>query len=1240
MSLIENTFINQASVPDVNGGAAEANATGGAAAVDPKNSALSKSLDSATNAISESLSKKPGGTLFEDGKFVFPDNLLKEFKMDSLVGGIDEAISNGASVPDALSNGVNNFVNDHITQMKMDASDTWAYLQMAGGNFLTNILGKLKGLLLSRIYVSDIVFLAGLGPIGLTGSLVDYKDNYVRKLCLKHDMPLSLKYVDNRLGVRYTVDNNKALNDATKAAKYGSIEVCFYIIGELYKELIDLKNCYPLPRNYDRKSQESNKKAMENQVEDFKRLLSTYEEGTPLYIALQLRIADYQSKIDGMFINKEDKYLEDPAYLKIQSLITKSRKMIHKIMKYVITYSYSNLHCGKIREVSKKYDLNASAFGTTDKEFGKAALINSSDINVIAPIVKPDKNKTLTGSVNDFTKSNGIVPDTDIKFITLRNVNIKSIYVSLASKNINNMNMVNKPLYERLKMPVYSTVISGVDSALSGLLKVGIGKTVVGALNSIEEAFYVYGKSLEPYLYNASKVQYISYNDLSSLPDPDDVESKSDKKGSNGREDIKDSGAADPGKNSTGDPAPPEISSTDKIVESMTMADLDKFIMKHTDLTEKDLSEMTYEAKVILAKKIIADKGISSDDLIDDLSEESLKDYIENNDPSINPGDLDGMTEEELKDIVKETNKAYELDLNSHPVDHMSIESIKQYLKNHFGYKESVMHKESDTWIKARFKREITPTRKIIYYPKSVNTNTKFKSYDAEGFPIMGYPDEKTLTDAVNKNQIGYFSKTNRNAFPITSTAHICPIIGYDCYGKAMYGVPIFYPESDPICTDFRGIAVFNYVRDVSPLEEINSTESEVRKNVDDNNKEIANINQYIANGASGVLKLRYDNQLTNLKNENKILNDLLDTIKIKPVTGYNELGDPVFSIINPLYDVTTPDNIKCLGYDQDGKPIYEINDKGKTIIGYRANNGLSYGTRLLTPIGKDKDDQVIYGYDSDNKPIYGFTSSGTPVISITYDNKGKIVSYKESDKQKKNVIGRTEDGEDIYYYNNNGSPIISYDEDNNGIVKVDNKEINMKLTNVDSKIYELTVSSSSYIIEYVLLKFPDYSNDDALKYILEHGLEKVYNDYLNDTEIDKSALNISGEMIARYISEINSAKSEMNIYERILNEVPTPPVIGFDSNNVPILGKALIHVTIDDLPTIKYSNKTGMDYGMVLTQDSLKDGNQTSILDKPDFDIDKSFKAVEREIIAMDNGAQNNGLVLKAIYMPKDPEM
>jgi hypothetical protein len=93
-------------------------------------------------------------------------------------------------------------------------------------------------------------------------------------------------------------------------------------------------------------------------------------------------------------------------------------------------------------------------------------------------------------------------------------------------------------------------------------------------------------------------------------------------------------------------------------------------------------------------------------------------------------------------------------------------------------------------------------------------------------------------------------------------------------------------------------------------------------------------------------------------------------------------------------------------------------------------------------------------------------------------------------------------------------------------------------------------------------------------------------------------------------------------------NEKPTPPIIGIDDENIPILGNALIVEEINDTPEIVYSSQSAADFGYKQTVVS-----EENILDKDDFDIEKDFAKAEQELMRSLNGQGNIGRVVQLVY-------
>lgn len=1258
MPLIDNTFENQSAVPDENpSGGALSDATGGAGGT-AGGIGLSlesaSSLASAKNALLSQLNKLPLGALFKDGKFQFPKDLMNKFNLDKLLSTMMSAIDKNLPFSSLFKDGIQGIFSNFLTQLKSDANETWGFLKSASGTFLQTLADKFKGILLSRIYVPDVIFLAGLYPLAGIGSNIAYKNHYIRNLCFKHDMPLSLAYVDSLEGIRYTVENNKGVSEAMKAARYGSFNVAFYIMRELQKELKELEGCYPLPNDYDRTIQEGMRKNYETKIKESKTIIdfleSTIQNETalnllPQYVAAKKDYEDNSKMMNMLAINNEDKYMKDPQYKTIQTLIDRSYKNLYKIMKTIIVNSYSNLTPKIVLNALIEFNLKPSAFGTDDKKYGQIARITRSDLNIMLPFFKPKKSKSLIGSVSDVTKKSSLIPDLEPTFIIPRNVNNKSIYILLASKNIQKEYMTNKEWYERLKYPVYSTLISSLDKSFAGLLDVGIGKNLVGVIKTVEEAFYIYGKSLEPYLFNPASIEYISYNDLRTLPEPDPEEiqkQKSNSKSKNKNNKNGGSNKVNTSKAATGPTIDSEADPYTPLIESMDETELHNEIKNFGEKNDLEIAAMSIDEKKLYLKKKYNENRTSAEDIVNRMSDDTLRRFLVRRNV-ISESEASSYDRTKLRELTLKNLKRLELDFTTDVSAFMLTDDMKRYLRKYGRAKESDFFKKSDEYIGGRFRKLLNEEGRKIYYPKEYEKC----GYDAEGFPILGYPSQEVILETIRTNNVGSYKNGYPNAFPVTDTGYICPIIGYNIKGKAVYGTPIFYTDIQPIGTDSRDRAVFAYYKDRSILEDNNLTEYKINEEIKENQNKIDILQGYINNGASGVLKQAYQKQIESYQKINSDYEDMLKYMIIKPVVGYDEFGNRVFGETDLIYNIENPEGYKCIGYDFNGKPVYEYTEEERTVIGYNSNNENIYGSSIISPFGLDENGKIIYGFDLNNKPIYGFTIKGEPVIEIIYNEKG-VESFKISEVEKRNYIGKTNKGRPIYDYDILGNPIVGYDKNGNGYIEpLEDNEIDVYYTEYDNRSIKIMDYVKENVRKYVIANVypthfdengnPKFQNSESLlnEYIeVEFKNGNLLKDIENNENKHEWITDAQITVLRSNKVQIDSLERKKEIFNRLKNEKPTPPIIGIDDENIPILGEALIIEEIEDTPELIYSSQSASDFGYTQTVVS-----EENILDKDDFDVEKDFAKAEQELIKSLNGQGNIGRVIQLVYGITDTE-
>jgi hypothetical protein len=441
-----------------------------------------------------------------------------------------------------VSSQVKNMVSEKVDSFLGAGSESLSFLAKAGGSFLNTLKDNVIGALVSRIFIPEEVYLAGLMALNVIKSDISYRNNYIRSLAIKRDLSLVVEFCDKEIGITYSYSKTTGVNEARNAAKFGAIHVVRYMMRQMKDEVTQMVN---------------------------------------------IRVPA---------IGDSPGYPEDKKEAaKLDNEIQKAKDAFHSITKQMIVGSYTHLDVSFLNSVFTEFNIHASAFGFKDREFNGKHKFSTEDINKMAPFYKPkkikksvatkkDKNGNITYWVNkeEVTKedydyavaqnnssgsfladtqsitSTKLVPNKSdkLQFISPRNFNIKKIYLYLVSGTIHKgasdvfnfapspgiatqykdivdkatakdqprqkeFNMFHEPFYERMKFPIYSTMIAALDSAMSGFYNVGLGKQYTDAIASIDSAMYDYTRGIEKYLNDPSKTQFIAINDFIELPEPE-----------------------------------------------------------------------------------------------------------------------------------------------------------------------------------------------------------------------------------------------------------------------------------------------------------------------------------------------------------------------------------------------------------------------------------------------------------------------------------------------------------------------------------------------------------------------------------------------------------------------------------------------------------------------------------------------------------------------------------------------
>ena len=304
---------------------------------------------------------------------------------------------------DQFGDKLNSYLQSKINDVKRLAKDTVRAAINTAKDFAYNLAKKGIDMIASRLYLPEEVYLAKIIPYYYTGQDLRYKDDAVRKIILTKDMPKTLKWINQQIGVSYTIDQpNQAESDLYTLVRHSCIESIDYVLGEIKSNLDMLVT-----------------------------IRDTYENGSS-------------------------------EYTRYNNNVIKGKKIIMKWFKEMLVYSVGNLTIPRLEKFINKYEVSPRMLGTTDDEYYQSFKINSRDIDIIAPFWERNEYGASFIKRHDLINK-GKLP----KYIVLRNIYFKYIYVYLVDKGIfPNKTMYNYPLYERLCYPTMDALTEALDNAL------------------------------------------------------------------------------------------------------------------------------------------------------------------------------------------------------------------------------------------------------------------------------------------------------------------------------------------------------------------------------------------------------------------------------------------------------------------------------------------------------------------------------------------------------------------------------------------------------------------------------------------------------------------------------------------------------------------------------------------------------------------------------------------------------
>jgi hypothetical protein len=220
-----------------------------------------------------------------------------------------------------------------------------------------------------------------------------------------------------------------------------------------------------------------------------------------LYILRQLKKTYNEIKSSAAFTEKDEEKRESEA--------ARYESFFNKVIKTILVCSYGNLTVDKFQGIAKEFPAFVpGCLGTEYSAHSKRAMVSGSDLDTLAPLKYYLSAGTLVG------KNSGEV------FIEPRNTNIKKIYVWLAfSSDFNESErLVNKPLHDRLKYKMLSTVEKAFYEGQDALIRSALGEFVQSTYQSYLSTIAVYVKKVEKFLFDPKKQDSLTASNA-SLPD-------------------------------------------------------------------------------------------------------------------------------------------------------------------------------------------------------------------------------------------------------------------------------------------------------------------------------------------------------------------------------------------------------------------------------------------------------------------------------------------------------------------------------------------------------------------------------------------------------------------------------------------------------------------------------------------------------------------------------------------------
>ena len=416
-----------------------------------------------------------------------------------------------------LENFLNSQISGLINKMTETMQSGWAAIK----HLATASIERLIDTVVSHLSVPDEVYLAGIKPLYAIGSNLSYKSDYARNIAIKMDFVKTLKWIDGKLGIKYglidSTEKSKTNSTLSNTCSGSCVLIFDYIFEQLKAENnIVLSNL---------KSYEAQIKSKNADIETINALIDSYNDEYGLKETTEIRREEINVLIGLEKINIKNIEKEISELNKAKKIWDNYdfdyKQTLAKYFKNLMVYSVGNLNADKIRDYTQKYNIIPAWFGDYDPLFNGKFKFTSNEVNIMAPFYNGNGfNKQIKSDLGDtrLVKTSKLP-----KYITLRNVFLKKIYILMNSINIygTGNQLSSQVLYERLSYNTMDFFTQLADEALGYMIDDGLGKLAIDTLLNIESAIYDYTKKMERAMTPPTQKEYfqrMSY--LEDIPVP------------------------------------------------------------------------------------------------------------------------------------------------------------------------------------------------------------------------------------------------------------------------------------------------------------------------------------------------------------------------------------------------------------------------------------------------------------------------------------------------------------------------------------------------------------------------------------------------------------------------------------------------------------------------------------------------------------------------------------------------